>query len=64
MTLKTNQAITDSPKRRQETCKMKNMMIRCGNMEEFVACIGFLVRDGLTFNADSSTLEIQLLGGF
>ena len=43
---------------------MKNMMIRCGNMEEFVACIGFLVRDGLTFNADSSTLEIQLLGGF
>ena len=40
------------------------MLIHCNDREDFLETIDGLVRRGLTFKADGSTLEITLLGGF
>lgn len=40
------------------------MTIVTHSMEEFVEVIAGLVKHGLTFKADSSTMVITLLGGY
>lgn len=39
-------------------------VITCNDMADFIATIAGLVREGLVFNANASTLEITLTGGF
>lgn len=38
--------------------------IECKTLEEFLDCVQGLTMRGLTFNANSSTLIIELTGGF
>jgi hypothetical protein len=38
--------------------------INCGNIEELALVCATLTREGLTFEANTTTLKIKLTGGF
>ncbi len=40
------------------------MTIKCDNMAEFIQVIAGLVREGCTFEAHTSSLEVICTGGF
>jgi hypothetical protein len=50
--------------RLQNIPAIKSMTIQNKNFDDFINVIDSLVKKGLTFDADSCTLEIKLLGGY
>lgn len=40
------------------------MRIQCGSIAELVQVCAALVREGVTFRADTATLEVTMTGGF
>ena len=59
-----NETAAQRAERLQKTPTIKSMTIQNKNLSDFMDVIESLTKKGLTFDANSDTLEIKLLGGY